>query len=476
MRSGRTLIASALALLLAGLVMAPPALAQVFDARRMGMGGAALPGSGLARVNPAYRAVPEVRDRGHGKRIPLPIGIVQAINDFPETDPDNDEFNLVEIINYGLNIPYNLEIRRSDPPSGDIEFTVEQDALTVDLGEMQEYVPEDPFTIGGYGRFLDAGWGFDLGQRLGVLRLDVAQGFLQNEFELDMGDDLRRVLREAEPIVGGETYEMAADGLVQAGFSTGLTYARSIPLSPGRDYQPVEEDDAGWADDYWASQADRPRMWVGVGVRRYFGVGLAKAESDLRLTGQDPLFSDTNDFEVDYDALVTTSSPDGFDSFGQATALDLGLVYRYKRVEVGFGVADLFAQLQWDKARQERWTWDDVDGGFVETLVAEETSVTTEIPESWTANLSYNHDNLLLAADVGGGPGGESFHAGAELWATPMTAVRGGLSVDERGKLQFGWGGGVRFSRFGLDLGMATHSRNLSGIRDISVGLGLVLY
>jgi hypothetical protein len=65
--------------------------------------------------------------------------------------------------------------------------------------------------------------------------------------------------------------------------------------------------------------------------------------------------------------------------------------------------------------------------------------------------------------------------AGAEQRLGVFT-LRGGLVRDQRAKLQYAWGGGVRFGPVGLDVGFFTHSRSLSTERSITMATSLSIY
>jgi hypothetical protein len=50
------------------------------------------------------------------------------------------------------------------------------------------------------------------------------------------------------------------------------------------------------------------------------------------------------------------------------------------------------------------------------------------------------------------------------------------VSRDQRKRVQVGWGAGVRFGAFGLDLGFATHSSSLSSTRGITMASSISIY
>jgi hypothetical protein len=54
--------------------------------------------------------------------------------------------------------------------------------------------------------------------------------------------------------------------------------------------------------------------------------------------------------------------------------------------------------------------------------------------------------------------------------------VRGGIARDQRKRLEFGWGGGVRLGGVGFDLGFWTHANSLSNTRAITMATSVSIY
>ena len=70
---------------------------------------------------------------------------------------------------------------------------------------------------------------------------------------------------------------------------------------------------------------------------------------------------------------------------------------------------------------------------------------------------------------------GTTLHLGGEK-RLGLVALRGGVSRDQRKRLEFGWGGGVRLGGVSLDLGFWTHSNSLSNERAITMATSLSIY
>ena len=80
-----------------------------------------------------------------------------------------------------------------------------------------------------------------------------------------------------------------------------------------------------------------------------------------------------------------------------------------------------------------------------------------------------------VGGDVFNAGRGTVIHLGAEQRYGPF-AVRGGVARDERKKLQFGFGGGLRMGAFGLDLGVWTHSNTLADQRAMTMATSISVY
>jgi hypothetical protein len=461
-----------LLLLVLGALLAPVmGVAQIYDARSMGMAGVEIPRprGDVARVNPAYRAVPPV-EVGQGRSIPLPIGLLGRIGNVPSFDVDDDDFDLVELADFLWNFPWALQIGGPDAARGDIFVDITRDAITVDLGAARDRVPLEGFDAGDYRTLFDWGNGFALGPRYGHVYVGWLQGWEVDEIDVDLDDALVGVLRDLEPIVGGRTYALRGVGRGQIGVSSSLAYVREIPL-PG-----IGRAGGDWLDQYWDTETRRPRWWVGVGARRYLGLATLALDGDLALTGQEPLLADTSTFDLESATEIVRATPRGLKGWGTGWALDLGTVVRWQDLEFGAGIADLFADLHWGNGRIDEIVYDDVTDDFVQETIDGSTRISTSIPRSWRVNALWRRDALtLLAAELSAGPGGRSYHLGAERWVRGDLVLRAGVERDRREQWQAGAGVGVRRGPVGFDVGLRTHSRNVRGARMAELGVSLVL-
>jgi hypothetical protein len=83
--------------------------------------------------------------------------------------------------------------------------------------------------------------------------------------------------------------------------------------------------------------------------------------------------------------------------------------------------------------------------------------------------------NTTAGATILNNGRGTTIQIGVEQRVGPL-ALRGGVARDQRKRVQLGWGTGVRFGSFGLDVGFATHSGSLSSVRGITMATSISIY
>ncbi|MGH7673241.1 MAG: hypothetical protein ACREMC_10090 [Gemmatimonadales bacterium] len=450
MRTG----AVALALVLVVASTPRPARAQFsLDARRIGMGGVSLSRDGnLRRYNPAYRVVKDRADAGGSPKfsIPVPIGLIDFLREHPLGDIDNDPlfnpdsaaFNPIEALNLVLNPPIFYEIRKAPTPTNDVEFTIGQNAFVIDLHEAQVLIPEDEFGIGSMSRLLDLGGG-GKGFHFGVM------GFLHYEVGFVLDDALRGVLKAADSVQANDTLLVLGEGVVQSGFAPTLSYAGRV-----------------WS----AGQDSEDGVYVGAAVRYYFGAAYGSGRGPAGFSTGDPVFGTTPAVVLD-DTVFTSNKP-----FGRGVGGDVGVVWINGPFEVGVGVNDIGAELTWTDTKQQRVYFDAAGDSIATTILANHIETKTELPISYIANAAIlMGTGTTLGADIVNSGRGTVIHVGGEQ-RLGMLALRGGVSRDQRKKMQFGWGGGVRLGPLGLDVGFWTHSNSFADQRGITMATSISLY
>jgi len=446
------------AVALALLVLAPlrPARAQFsFDARRIGMGGVSLSRDGNARrYNPAYRAVKNKNKiSGNPKfSIPVPLGLIQFFKDHPigqlrhdpMFSPESTAFNPVALMDVIFNPPIFYEVRKAPTPINDVEFTIGRNQLIVDLGASKVLVPEQDFGLGTTSRLLDAGFGF-AGFHVGVM------GFLQYDVAFTLDSTLRSFLTSDSSARPNTPYFLNTDGTAQAGFAPTVSYAGRLLRGAGGD----DTDDG---------------FYVGGALHYYMGATYARAVGPAGFTTGNPVLASTPSPLLNGN-LYTSNKP-----FGHGVGGDVGLVWISGPFEVGLGANDIGAKLTWDHTKIQRFVFDTALNKILDSVVVADTTSKTTLPITYLANAALHMGTgTIVGGDVVNTGRGTIIHVGVEQRTGPF-ALRGGVSRDQRRKMQFGFGGGLKFGSIGLDVGFWTHSNSLSTQRAITMATSITIY
>ncbi len=453
MRTG--VVCLSLAALLVGPVR--PARAQFStDARRIGMGGVSLSRDGnLRRFNPAYRAVKDrPDDRGAKLTIPVPLGLIDFFKDHPINqlgdDPmfnrDSAAFNPIVALNLILNPPIFYEVKKAPTPTNDVEFTIGKNAFVIDLGGAQVLIPEDEFGLGSTSRLLDMGFGA-AGFHVGVM------GFLQYDIGFTLDDSLRGVLKDADSVRANTAYTVLGDGLAQTGIAPTISYSGRVMRGTGGG---GDESDDG--------------IYLGAAVRYYMGATYARGRGPAGFITGNPVFGATPTALLD-DTVFTSNKP-----FGHGFGGDVGIVWVSGPLEVGAGVNDIGAELTWSDTKVQRVAYDPVSDSVRTTLVQNHVESKSKLPITYIANAAIRMGaTTTVGGDIVNSGRGTVIHVGAEQ-RVGVFALRGGVSRDQRKKMQFGWGGGVRLGPLGLDAGFWTHSNSFADKRGITMATSISLY
>ena len=418
------------------------------DARRAGMGGLSLGRSGgIERYNPAYRAVPvRLTQRGQPRfTIPIPLGIIQFLHDHPDLsndpafDPKSAGFNPVLVANTILNLPLYLEVKQAPTPTNDVVFYVGENQLMVNLGAAAELVPEDEFGISGSSRPLDPGFGFK-GFRVGVM------GWLHDDVEIQLGDTLLGFLRDSQPALPNTRYSALVHGTVEGGFAPTVSYAGKIV-----------GDSSG-------------ALYIGGAIHYYLGVGYARTDGDGGFITGNTIFGGANPVTPDARTFTQYSKPGN--TLGHGFGGDVGFTWVSGPIELGVGVNDIGATITWPDTRQDSAFYHD---SAYSKPFANHVETKTKLPVSYIANVLYSVGNTTLGADILNTGRGSVVHIGGEQ-RLGLVALRGGVARDQRKRIEFGWGGGVRLGPVGLDVGFWTHTNSLSNERGITMATSLSIY
>ena len=430
------------------------------------MGGVSLGRDGNAsRYNPAYRAVKNRSGGGTGApkvTIPVPLGLysffrqhpINKLTHDPTFNPDSAGFNPVELLNLILSPPIFLDLRKPAAPTNNVEFTIGKNQLIMNLGASRVLIPDQTFGLGTSGRLLDFGSG------IGPFHISV-MGFVHYDVGFTLDSALRSVLKDTVPVRPGSSYFIITDALAQTGVTPTVSYA-------GRVWHQTAVSDSGAPGGANANADDG--VYFGAAAHYYFGATYGRGVGPAGFTVGNPIFGVTP--TVLFDGIVHTSNgPNGHGVGG-----DVGVAWISGPFEVGVGANDIGAQLTWSDTRVQRIQYDPNGDSISTTILANHVQSTTKLPISYIANAALRMGTgTTVGGDVFNAGRGTVIHLGAEQRYGPF-AVRGGVARDERKKLQFGFGGGLRMGGVGLDLGVWTHSNTLADQRAMTMATSISVY
>jgi hypothetical protein len=432
------------------------------------MGGVSLGRDGnAARYNPAYRAVKNRSGLGTGApkvTIPVPVGLYSFFRDHPigqltrdpMFNPDSAAFNPFALLNLILNPPLFVDLKKPPEPTNNVEFTIGKNQLIMNLGQSTVLVPDQAFGVGTSGRLLDLGTG------IGAFHVGV-MGFVHYDIRFTLDTALRAVLKDSVPVQPDSSYFILTDALAQTGLTPTVSYSARV-------WHPKSvEPDAGVANGGPNPNAD-DGIYLGAAAHYYFGATYVRGVGPAGFTVGNPIFGASPN--VMFDGLVHTSNKPN----GHGMGADVGIAWISGPFEVGIGANDLGAQLTWSDTWVRRILYDQTGDSVSLTTLSNHVESKTKLPVSYIGNAALRMGTgTTIGGDVFNAGRGTVIHVGAEQRYGPL-AVRGGVARDQRKKLQFGFGGGLRVGAFGLDLGIWTHSSSLSEQRAMTMATSISVY
>ena len=428
------------ALLIASLA-APAAHGFTADARRLGMGSALVPGSPeLLGLDVATQAVPGRPGFG-GTVVPVPLGFVQLVTDFPTFDPGEPDFSVTRIANLGLNPPFFLELGHPADLDGDITIYVARNEFLISFADAERFLPQKPFEVGGV-------WSVPLvGMRLGNL-LVYPSPLLYLEGEIGFDDPLYDVLAHGEPLQPRSVYRVDARGESMVG--TSVHFGIAAPLS---------------------ADARGNGLYFGAFAKYLLGFAMGRGDADFALATGDTIFGESDPMDVGYRATMRYAHPG---RMGNGFGFDTGLAYRFEAVDVGLGIRDIGSRIYWnDTLLQSTW-WDGASNQVQTEVLADRDPYTQKIPLQSTLHAAWTQRRTVWAGDVTSSRLGTTGHVGVERRVGPL-ALRGGLLTDTSVRLQYAGGIGFGFPSLSFDLALQTHNRTFTGERGLMLGASFAL-
>lgn len=430
--------------------------AQLLNARRLGMGGVITSDTrGFATANVAFHAVPGRQGIGN---VPLPFGLIQFLGDMPEFDPEDDNFNIFELVDLAMNPPLNLNLSGPKSASSDIAITVAKDSLLIDLKDLQRVVPDEALVGSAVRHF--PGYGMDIGPFL-----VHAYPLVHVRSRLDVNDELRGALGDAVAFKANSNYEVMGDARAQTAIAiqADYTFCAFYDTGFGEEVRPIDP-----RHDHSTA------LYLGVGPKFLMGLGFGDTDGKGTAATGDTLFAADDPLAFEMEAITRYAYIFGDGGMGAGQGADLGAVFYWDNFEFGVGFNDVASEIRWEPTVEEH-KYDDVTDEFITTEIARGERFTARVPVTTTLNIAKRIGSTTLAADVVDTEVRTTMHAGIEHWLSQY-ALRGGFYRDQNKQWQFTAGAGKRFGRYGLDFAIATHSRNIMLERGTELSVSIARY
>jgi hypothetical protein len=422
------------------------------------MGGILLPSHGESHIaNPAYLKIRE----DSPFVVPIPLGLFAFLGDLPEFDPDAKDFDAVELANFLLNPPFYLELRdlkRDD--STTIFIDIGENRLVADLDNLKDFMPRDAIDLGL----------FSLQQpRPGFTIRDIHVGFspfLFVEERFELSERLERALAEAEPFLSDTDYPFESQATVNAGAAIHVGHA--------------------WEIQDRFSMEDGPRIFAGVNGKYIMGFFYGDIDIRSNLHTFDPIFDSENPPELTFDTLLDYARPESGDvgPKGHGIGFDLGVLFRYPKLDIGIGIQDVVTRINWRVTREE-FIYNDAIDDLDRTVLFEDEHDWIDIPRSFLFTTAYrssddqswsqgvNRGDYILATNLEISAGEVAFRFGGETYIEPgPIALRFG-TYNQGKRIQFSFGAGIPLKFCTFDIAFATHSSTFQLKRGVTLATSL---
>ncbi len=422
------------------------------------MGGILLPSHGESYIaNPAYLMARE----DSPFIVPIPLGLFAFLGDLPEFDPDSKDFDAIELANLLLNPPFYLELRDlSHEDSTTIFIDIGENHLIADLDNLKDFMPRDPIDTGLLG-FQQPRPGFAIrGVHVGF------SPFLTVEGRFELSENLERALAEAEPFLPDTDYPFESQATVNAGAAIHVGHA--------------------WEIQDWLSMEDGPRIFAGVNGKYIMGFFYGDIDIRSNIHTFDPLFGTDNPPELTFDTLLDYARPEEGDvgPKGHGVGFDLGVLFRYPSLDIGFGVQDVVTRINWRVTREE-FLYNDAIDDLDRTVLFEDENDWVDIPRTFLFTTAYrspndpgwgreaNRGDYILASNLEISAGEVFFRFGGETYIDPgPIALRFG-TYNQGKRMQITFGVGIPLKYFMFDIAFATHSRSFQLKRGVTMATSL---
>ena len=142
--------------------------------------------------------------------------------------------------------------------------------------------------------------------------------------------------------------------------------------------------------------------------------------------------------------------------------------------QLAWALSLIGTQIDWN-VQESVMERDSVTNETKKTVLHESVPFTSTVSKTVTLNVAKRIGPATLAADIVQTQEHTTWHTGMETWLG-LIALRAGANIDTYQQLQYATGVGLKLGKIGLDLAVASNSRNLSRERGLELGAGLAWY
>ncbi len=429
------------------------ALAQ--DVRGLGMGGALLPGPGLAQYNPAYSVYPPAP----GSSITLPLGLLNLF-----LRPQLSPLTLLNASGADLSDPNkgfdglaffdqftHLNEFILNPPSSPKSITVDVNNAGFVIRDENGNIIDLSGSAGGSTADVRGASGipsiFNVPFSVGPVALGIGVYAGTSGPVLTPDAALKKALAGGG-LTPNTTYTLNAKG--SASSTVGVSVAFATPLDiPAIDTIPAFT------------------LYLGARGNGFFG--LAYADADVTGSIKTDANSQPDTKEFNYNGKVFLSYVGQGSGFG--VSADLGVAADVQGVSVGIGILGAINYSVWNGT-----TYTITNGKAVDPVA--ESKYASNVNPLFTLNGAYTFTpegfpgTLLVSGDAQFGRGAFAGHVGVEAGFDGMLFARAGIGYASG--LRFGIGAGVVFlPGFGMDLALTTHTAPFTNHFDFGIAAAL---
>lgn len=422
-----------------------------FDARKVALGS---PGSG------ENLASQMIEDESDYRAVVLPFGLFQVFHDFDKLNPTNDNFDLIQTMEYAAS-PLHYTFGRHSAEPGQTNGSAALNNFVTDLRSAQ--------------------LSRDLNRYRGIAPANQprAEGLAAPSYgktiKVSQGarGAFHGVYVGAGPYMAMQTDVHFDQQLIDALGSTTDIYMPNAQMRMGTATrgQMAMAITGGYRGRFAlpTSSSDRDGLYVAANYNVLRGFRYEDVDLALRLDTDRTGLLTINPF-LPSPLIVTRDHA----TSGTGRAIDMGVGVVMNRWETGFGVNGIANRIMWRNVQRTYYTLNNpfLGSAFVDGFPTPIGDVEATLPVDYRGNVGYRADTWSAVAEAGRGYGGKTFHGGYEYHFDALTVRGGGIYSREMWNPSAGVGINLG-QRMAVDLAMYGNAANVERKRHPALAVSL---